>query len=143
MAKGTTFSGDLLGLILNAAGIANLAENASSSPLTSLYLALHNASPVGGTAATNEISLAGYSRASFARNGTVWSVSTNVATSLSNIAFGTVTSGTDTATFISITTNGTVGNASKLLWYGALSPTISLSAGITAILQSGSTVTES
>src|ERR1043165_5112490 len=45
--KGTTFCNDLLKLIFNAAAIANLADNAASSPLANLYLALHTAESLG------------------------------------------------------------------------------------------------
>lgn len=45
MSKGNTFELDFLKLVFNATAIANIADNAASSPLTSLYLALHTADP--------------------------------------------------------------------------------------------------
>jgi hypothetical protein len=45
MGKGATFDNDLLKLIFNATGIANIADNAASSPLTNLYVSLHTADP--------------------------------------------------------------------------------------------------
>ena len=45
MSKGNTFELDLLALIFNATAIANIADNAAASPLTSLYVALHTADP--------------------------------------------------------------------------------------------------
>ena len=43
MPKSSTFDNDLLKLIFNATAIANIADNAGSSPLTNLYLSLHTA----------------------------------------------------------------------------------------------------
>ena len=37
MSKSNTFENDLLSLIFNGTAIANLADNASASPLTKLY----------------------------------------------------------------------------------------------------------
>ncbi len=45
MSKGNTFENDLLKLIFNATAIANIADNAGSSPLTNLYVSLHTADP--------------------------------------------------------------------------------------------------
>ena len=43
MSKSNVFENDLLKLIFNATPIAGLADNAASSPVTSLFLALHTA----------------------------------------------------------------------------------------------------
>ena len=45
MSKGDTFESDLLKLIFNATAIANIADNAASSPLTNLFVPLHTADP--------------------------------------------------------------------------------------------------
>jgi hypothetical protein len=45
MSMGNTFENDIAKLIFNATAIANIADNAASSPLTSLYVALHTADP--------------------------------------------------------------------------------------------------
>jgi len=45
MSKGNTFENDLLKLIFNATAIAGIADNAGSSPLTSLYVSLHTDDP--------------------------------------------------------------------------------------------------
>src|SRR5262245_35265390 len=53
--KANTFDNDLLKLIFNATPIANIADNAATSPLTNLYLSLHTADPgAGGNQTTNE-----------------------------------------------------------------------------------------
>ena len=43
--KTDVFENDILKLIFNASAIANLADNAASSPVTKLYLSLHTADP--------------------------------------------------------------------------------------------------
>ena len=45
MGKSSTFDNDWLKLIFNATAIANIADNAATSPLTNLYVALHTADP--------------------------------------------------------------------------------------------------
>ena len=45
MSKGNTFENDWMKLIFNATAIANIADNAASSPLTNLYVSLHTADP--------------------------------------------------------------------------------------------------
>ena len=73
MSKGDTFENDLLKLIFNATAIANLADNAATSPLTNLSVALHTADPgEGGTQATNETAYTGYARVSVARTSGGW-----------------------------------------------------------------------
>lgn len=68
MPKSTTACNDLLALIFNATPIANLADNASSSPLVNLYVSLHTADPgVGGSQLTNETAYTNYVRVAVAR----------------------------------------------------------------------------
>jgi hypothetical protein len=45
MSKSNAFETDLLGLIFNGTAITTIADNAASTPLTNLYLALHTADP--------------------------------------------------------------------------------------------------
>ena len=50
MGTATTTANNILKLYLNATAIANIADNAASSPNTNLYVALHTADPgAGGT----------------------------------------------------------------------------------------------
>jgi hypothetical protein len=54
---GNTTSTDILNLIFNALAWPGMAENASSSPFTNLYAALHTASPTAaGPGTNNELS---------------------------------------------------------------------------------------
>lgn len=92
---GSTFRNDLLKLIFNATAIANLADNAASSPLANLYLSLHTADPgAGGDQTTSEIAYTGYARVAVARSGGGWTVTANSVSPAANIDFGKMTAGT-------------------------------------------------
>lgn len=96
MAKGSTFSNDFLKLIYNATAIANIADNAATSPLTNIYVALHTADPgVGGTQGTSEISYIGYNRSAVARTTGGWTVTGNSVSPVATVnGFGQMTGGT-------------------------------------------------
>lgn len=143
MAKSSTFDNDLLNLIFNATAIANIADNASASPLTNLFVALHTADPgVGGTQATSEISYTGYARVSVARTSGGWTVTGASVSPVASITFGAMTAGAGgTATFASV--GVAVSGATKILYSGALSPTINTVNGVIPVITSGSTIAES
>ena len=55
MSKSNAYETAILELLFNATPIANIADNAGTSPLTNLYVSLHTADPgETGTATTNE-----------------------------------------------------------------------------------------
>ena len=141
MSKGDVFENDFLKLIFNATPIANIADNAGTSPLTNLFVALHTADPgEAGNQTTSECTYTGYGRATGARTTGGWTVTNNIVTPVAAINFGLCTAGTNTATFASV---GTVlSGTGKILWSGAISPTISISNGVTPQLTTLSTVTE-
>ncbi len=141
MSKGDTFENDLVKLIFNATAIANIADNASSSPLTSLYLALHSADPgESGSQTTNEISYTSYARVAVARNSGGFTVSGNSVTLTANTDFPACTGGTATATYFSVGTASS--GTGKILYSGAISPSIAISNGVTPRLTTGTTITE-
>lgn len=140
MAFGTTFKNDLAKLIFQATAIANLADNAASSPATSLHLGLYTADPSAGDQTTNEISYTPYARQAVVRTSSGWSVSGAVVSPLATVSFPTMTSGTG-----GTATHGGVGVAltgtGKLIIAGAISPTIAVSASVTPQFTTGSTIT--
>lgn len=143
MSKGDTFENDNLKLWLNAVPIANIADNAASAPLTNLYLTLHIADPGdAGNQATSEIAYTGYARAVVSRTSVGWTVAGNVASLTSDVSFPTGTGGSGTATWFGVGTSSVVGAAGKLLWKGAISPSIVCGNGVTPILTTGTTITE-
>ena len=139
--KSDTFENDLLKLIFQATAIANMADNAASSPLADLYIALHAAGPAdAGVQNTSEATYTGYARVAVARTAGGWTVTGSSVSPVAAISFGACTAGTNTATHWSVGVASSGG--SKILYAGAISPTISISAGVTPQLTTASTVTE-
>lgn len=140
-AKSDAFENDLLKLIFHGTGIAGLADNAAA-PLTTLYLALHTSDPgEAGGQNTNEVNYTGYARVAVSRSAAGWNINSNQVSPVSPIEFGEMTGGTSgTATFATIgTAESGVG---KVLYRGALSPTIPYSVGVTPRLRTTTTITE-
>jgi len=143
MPKGTTFCNDWLKLIFNATAIANVADNAATSPLTNLYVSLHTANPgVGGSQTTSEAAYTSYARVAVARTTGGWTASTAASTSpVATISFPAATGGSETETFFAIGT--AVSGAGKILYVGSLTPSIMVSTGVTPQMSMASTITES
>lgn len=139
--KSDTFENDWLKLVFNATAIANLADNAATGPLTNLFVALHTADPgEAGTQTTSEATYTGYARVSVARTVGGWTVTGNSVSPVAAISFGACTAGTNTITHFSVGVAST--GSTKVLYAGAISPTISVSAGVTPQLTTASTITE-
>lgn len=139
--KGTTFDNDWLKLIFNATAIANIADNAASSPLTSLYCSLHTSTPSGGNQTTSEAAYTSYARVALVRTTGAWTVTGNSVSPVAAIAWPAATGGSETESFwaVGTATSGT----GKILYWGPISPTIAVSNGVVPQLQNTSTVTES
>lgn len=116
MPKSTATCNSILALIFNAVAFANIADNASSSPATNLYLSLHTANPgVGGSQTTNETSYTNYARLAVVRTTSGWAVPSAGATSnaalaqfaqcgatgatITHVAIGTASSGVGTVLY--------------------------------------------
>lgn len=142
MSKGNTFENDLLKLIFTATAIANIADNAASSPLTSLYVSLHTADPgEAGDQTTNEISYTSYARVAVARSGSGFTVTNNSVSPAANVDFGAMTAGAGgTVTHFAIGTASS--GAGKLLYSGTVSPNIAVSNGVTPRLTTATAITE-
>lgn len=141
MSIGNTFENDLLNLIFRAAAIANIADNAASSPETNISMALHTADPGdAGTQSTSEIAYTSYARVNVARSASGWSDSTAGSTSpIANIDFPAGTGGSGTATHFSAGKTG--GGASKIYFSGTVTPNIVTGNGVTPRLTTASTIT--
>lgn len=127
MATGSTFANDTAKLILQGTAIANIADNAASSPATQYWISLHTADPNSGNQTTSETSYTGYARVAVNRNSGAWSVSGNVASNISTIAFGTNTAGTPTITHFAIGTASS--GTGKIIYSGALTSSLALAVG--------------
>jgi hypothetical protein len=142
MSKSSTFENDLLKFIFNGTAIANLADNAATAPLTNLYISLHTADPGNaGNQATSEVAYTGYARVAVARTAGGWVITASSVSPVASIDFGEKTAGTDgTATFAAIGTAAS--GAGKILYSGALTPTIAYVNGVTPRIKTTSTITE-
>jgi hypothetical protein len=129
MAFGTTFANDLSLLIFNATAIANIADNAATSPLTNLFVGLLTASPTSGNQTTSEATYTSYARVSVARTSGGWSVSSAVTTNVAAVTFPAATGGSNTISHVSIGT--LTSSTGKVLVGGALTSSLSVSTGIT------------
>lgn len=129
MPKSTTYCNDLLKLLFNAVAIANIADNAGSSPLTNLYLSLHTADPgVGGAQTTNETSYTNYARIAVARTSGGWTVTSNSAANAALAQFAQCGATGATITHVAIGTAAS--GAGKVLYAGALNSSLTVANGI-------------
>lgn len=130
MSKGNTFENDWLLLIFNATAIANIADNAATSPLTNLYVSLHTGDPgEAGSQTTNECAYTSYARVAVARSGSGWTVSGASVTNAGAVAFPAATGGSETATHFAVGTAAS--STGKILYSGALTASLAISSGIT------------
>jgi len=141
VSKGNTFENDLLKLIFQAVTIANLAINATSSPLTALAIGAHTADPgEAGSQATSEAAYGAYARATVGRTTTGWTITNNSCSPAANISWPTATSGSATITHFHVgtATSGT----GKILYSGTVTPNIAVTTGVTPRLTTATTITE-
>lgn len=140
--KGNTFINDYLKLLLNATAIANIADNASSSPLTNLYLSLHTATlSASSTQTSSEAAYGAYARVAVARTtGGFTAASAQSSALVATASFPAAISGSETETYAVLGTDSS--GAGKSLYFGAISPTLAVSTGVTPQLTTSSTVSE-
>lgn len=117
MAKTTSYAGSLLALLFDATGIANVADNTATSPLTNIQVSLHTGDPgIAGNQSTNEVSYTGYARVAVVRTSGGWTQSTNQVTNAGAITFPKSTGVADntTAQFWGV---GSLGAGAGVLYY--------------------------
>lgn len=141
MSKGDVFENDLMKLIFQGTAIANVADNASSSPITNLFVSLHTGDPgEAGVQTTSEANYGAYARVAVARSTVGWTIATNTVTPAATISFPASTSGTNTITHFVV---GTVTSAAgKIFYSGTVTPNIVVTSGVTPQLTTASTITE-
>lgn len=139
--KSDVFENDLLKLIFNATAIANMADNAATSPLTQLWVSLHTADPTdAGTQTSNEATYTSYARVGVNRNSGGWTVTGNSVSPTVAITFPAATGGTSTITHFAVGTASS--GAGKVLYAGTCTPSITITNGITPQITTASTITE-
>lgn len=144
-SKGNTFENDLLLLVFNNTNAANIGDATGlrgSSTAGSLYVQLHTADPgEAGDQTTSEAAYTGYARMAVARSGAGWTVTGNSVSPASNLDFGECTAScSGSITHWSVGTSS--GGAGKILYKGAITPSISLATGVIPRVKSTSAITE-
>jgi hypothetical protein len=120
MSKGNTTENDVIAAIFHGTAFSWDAE-------TDLDIHLHTGDPgEGGTSATSECAYGSYALVTVLRDATGWDVAGNQASNDDLIQFPQCTSGSETITHVSITP----GNSTQILYSGALSSSLAVSAGI-------------
>jgi hypothetical protein len=140
MSIGNTFETDLLALIFEATAIANMADNAASSPHATIAVSLHTSDPgEAGTLQTNEATYTNYGRASVTRGGAGFTTASGSTSPDANIDFAAGTGGSGTVTHCAFGAPG--GGAAKLFFSGTVTPNIVTGNGVTPRLTTATTIT--
>ena len=143
MSATNAFETELLSLIFENANIANVGDATGlqgSSVAGVFYVSLHTVSPGDtGTQVTSEATYTSYGRVSVARSTAQWTASGNTVDNDNAITFPAATGGSETIQAFGIgSADDTDSPASgNLFIYGAVSPTLAVSNGITPEFASG------
>ena len=148
-AKTTTYAQGLLQLIFNATNtnLPTVVLNATTTPLTNLYVSLHTgALTAASTQQTNEVTYTGYTREAVTRTTGGWNVSSNAGTvtMVANLTFPqcAMADTTDTISYFGVGCSAATAAPGTLLYWGSVSPAITMATNVTPILTSSSTITE-
>lgn len=141
MAFGTTHASNLLKLVYQATAESLIADNTGTTPITSVYVSLHTASPASGNQQTSEVTYTLYARQAVARSSGGWTVTGAVLTPVAEIVFPTSSSGTPTVTHFA---TGTVVSATGMVIdVGTVTPNIVVSTSVQQVLSTLSSITYS
>lgn len=137
MSKGDTTESEIIALIFNKT-LPSYLGALSSTGDANLYLALHTADPgESGTQSTSEISYGDYARVTVARTAGGWTCSGNQASNTAIVQFAEATSGSATATYVSIGLSG-----GQILYSGQLNAPRAISTGIRPQFAAGQLVVQ-
>jgi hypothetical protein len=143
MPKSTAACNAILALIYNATAWANVADNAASSPLTNIAMALATASySASSTLASNEATYTNYGRVNVARTTSGWSAPSAGATeNVAAVEFAQC--GVTGNTLTSAAAGKTGGGSAEIFHYGDLNASIAVSNQIQPRFPAGAvTITE-
>jgi len=144
MSKSNTHENDYLLLMFNNTTMTLVGDAAGilqSAAAGSLYFSLHTADPgEAGSQTTSEIAYTSYARVAVARSAGGFTVSGNAVSLVANVTFPAGSGGSGTATNWGLGTSSS--GAGKLLYKGAISPSIVCGSGVTPQLTAGTVVTE-
>jgi len=147
MSKSNTAENLTLLLFFNNTTWANFGDAAGilkSAGDGNVYVGLHTSDPgEAGTADTNETAYTGYARKAVARTTGGWTVTGNSVSPFADIDFGECTASPGAALThfsISLGTDGT--GIEDILYYGTLTPNITMATGVIPRIKTTSTITE-
>lgn len=145
MSKSDDFENDLLECIFNNADITLIGDAAGilgSTANGDLFVSLHTSDPgEAGVQTTNESAYTGYARIAVDRDGAAWTVTGNSVSPAADIDFGEKTAGGDeTVTHFAVGTAPS--GAGKILYFGTVTPNISVVDGTIPRIRDTSTITE-
>lgn len=127
MPKSTSLCNSLLALLYNATPIANVADNAGSSPMTNVHMSLHTGALVAAsTQSTNETAYTNYLRVAVPRTTGGWTAPSGGATG-NTAAIDFAQCGVTGATISHASTGKDISGAGIYWHTGALNATIAVS----------------
>lgn len=132
-----------LKLLLHGTALANVWDNAASSPITSIYLSLHTADPgLGGNQTTSEASYTDYARVAITRDAGGWTIddTTGIATPAAEILFPSATTAGGPYTYVGIGRDAS--GTGYLFMTGAISPAVYAVVGNQPKLTTASQISE-
>jgi len=142
MPKSTDAANRIVNLMYRATAWPTVADNAASTPLTDVVVALHTATLTAATnsQAENEVAYTNYARQNVARS-TGWAAASGGATSNAAL-LQFPQSGATGATLAAVSTGTTISGATPVWHYGTLNSTITIgaSASITPQFLAGALV---
>jgi len=141
MSKSNSFENSLLLLIFNATTFANVAINATASPITDIYTSLHTADPgEAGDQTTSETTYTSYARVAVVRTSSGWTVTNNSVSPVAAITFPAGTGGSGTVTHFGV--GKSISGAGVLFYSGTVTPNIVTGNGVTPSLSTATAITE-
>ena len=139
-AKFNQFEADVIAYIFNNTTCAIFPTTGTQA----MSVQLHTADPgETGDTATNEAGYSGYARVGIERSSSGWTVSGNTAKPSTTITFPQCNGATTALiTHFSIGTSTVAGSTTRSLYYGTVSPNISVSNGVTPRLTTATAISE-
>jgi len=146
-SKSTTWENALLLLVFNNTTFANVGDAGGllkSVGDGNLYVSFHTADPgEGGTADTNETAYTGYARIAVPRTSAGWTITADSCSPNGDKTAPECTASPGAAlTHFAVSTGTDGAGVEDILYYGALTPNITMAVGVSPILDSTTTITE-
>lgn len=140
--KFNSTSANFLKLLYQAVNWSLVADNTATTPLTNIYWGLATAAPtVSSDQTSSEATYTSYARVAVARTTSGHTISGQSISPAANVSFPAATGGTNTISYA--TTGSATSGADQGFHYGTVTPNISVTSGVTPILTTASTITES